>query len=85
MMDALTLELLAAHEPRRALIDEDADVWHAECMRLFIDEYKGSGPDFLTKVSDLERRKKGPCYRCYLGDENKDDNGRSDCPNTSYR
>lgn len=70
-MDLLTLQTLAAHEPRRGIRDTDNDQWHAHCL---LDWGNDRGPLPTWAVLSLGARRATvlegeprDCYDCRLG------------------
>lgn len=68
-MDRLTFELIAAHHPRRIVVDYDNDLWHAGCM---LKDNNGiytygvrRGPDAFEMFRDGSRDK---CWWCRKSD-----------------
>lgn len=64
-MDRLTFELIAAHHPRRIVIDYDDDHWHAGCLAAHTAQFYihgvRRGPNTFPTSSDGSNDK---CWYC---------------------
>lgn len=56
-MDKLTLIAIAASTPAAVILDDDGDVWHADCLMAWIDQRPDMQKElsYLTKAHVVER------------------------------